>query len=464
MTRQRSTEPAPTTTTATGKAPSTNSVNFKGVPVRVDSVHVEGLGRTKDDYVQSQLKDLFKVTTFEDLMVVSAEVRQRLEKLECFREIGILIDTNKTKDATPNGYDVTFRVTEFRRFVGQVNTMVGANDGSLTFGLKLPNVAGRGERVNVDHTVGSTYNNKTSTLSVMKPIPGALNMTTMASLFHQTIPNTLSGYLLRATGSLLDVSFESARHVRHSLQYEGSWRHLEASSRTTSFPVRLQSGHSFKSALRHILTVDNRDDQVFPTKGILLKLAQEFAGLGGDAAFVKHDSELQLNVGLPYELAVQGILRFGVLRPLDNSVLSHNIHDMFFLGGPAGPWTLRGFNMKSIGSRSGTNFLGGRAYWSSGLHLFSPLPLGVGQGGWGDYFRAHAFINVGNITDSDFTPEDFGDTCRRLLQNFRAAYGLGFALRLGHSARIELNYCFPLKFYTGDSIVHGISLGVSFMG
>lgn len=86
------------------------------------------------------------------------------------------------------------------------------------------------------------------------------------------------------------------------MQWEGSWRQLEASSRQTSFAVREQSGHSFKSALRHIMTVDHRDHPIFPSSGVLLKLVQEYAGLGGDVAFVKHDSELQANVPLPQNL------------------------------------------------------------------------------------------------------------------------------------------------------------------
>lgn len=86
------------------------------------------------------------------------------------------------------------------------------------------------------------------------------------------------------------------------MQYEGTWREVTPGSRATSFAIREQSGHSFKSALRHIMTLDHRDDQVFPTNGILLKLVQEFAGVGGDAAFVKHDSEIQLNIPLPFEI------------------------------------------------------------------------------------------------------------------------------------------------------------------
>lgn len=57
---------------------------------------------------------------------------------------------------------------------------------------------------------------------------------------------------------------------------------------------------------------------------------------------------------------MQGAARFGVIRPLtplDARVQTHNIGDLFFLGGPQ---TIRGFDMKSLGSRSGNDALGGK--------------------------------------------------------------------------------------------------------
>jgi hypothetical protein len=38
-----------------------------------------------------------------------------------------------------------------------------------------------------------------------------------------------------------------------------------------------------------------------------------------------------------------------------------------------------------------------QAYWSGGLHLFTPLPFSPGKGGFGDFFRTHIFINAGNL-------------------------------------------------------------------
>lgn len=66
-------------------------------------------------------------------------------------------------------------------------------------------------------------------------------------------------------------------------------------SRSAAFQVREQTGPSLKSSVRHILTFDRRDTPILPTCGSLIKLTQEFAGLGGNIGFFKNDLCLQSN-------------------------------------------------------------------------------------------------------------------------------------------------------------------------
>jgi outer membrane protein insertion porin family len=206
------------------------------------------------------------------------------------------------------------------------------------------------------------------------------------------------------------------------------------------------------------MTVDHRDQPIFPNQGIFLRLTQEYAGAGGDVAYLKNESDLQVNIPLPFELVLQGAFRFGVFRPLDEFP-AYNSSDLFYLGGPH---TLRGFEMKSLGPRSGSEVLGGKSYWSSGLHLYAPLPFAFGKGSFGDYCRTHLFVNAGNITEQSFSFQ--GDEIKGSLENlvagYRAAYGLGLAIRLGQIARIEINYCWPLRFSSVDKVVRGMQLGI----
>lgn len=73
-------------------------------------------------------------------------------------------------------------------------------------------------------------------------------------------------------------------------------------TRSSAFDVREQSGPSLKSSLKHILSVDLRDELIFPSCGTLLQLTTEVAGLGGDVGFFRNDLYLQHNYSILDEI------------------------------------------------------------------------------------------------------------------------------------------------------------------
>ncbi len=74
------------------------------------------------------------------------------------------------------------------------------------------------------------------------------------------------------------------------------------------------------------------------------------------------------------------------------------------------------------------------------LFLFRP-----GAGGFGDLFRTHLFVNAGNIGDFEVSGTA-AQNVAELLDDLRLSYGIGLAFKLGGMARIELNYCIPVRF------------------
>lgn len=91
---------------------------------RVDKIHVDGLKRTKDDIIKSQVTDLFKAKNFEDVIVRAYKVREKLDALGCFRNVGVYIDASQGPEATPDGVEVGLynytlirqRISNFFRF------------------------------------------------------------------------------------------------------------------------------------------------------------------------------------------------------------------------------------------------------------------------------------------------------------------------------------------------------------
>lgn len=51
---------------------------------------------------------MFQSTDFQEVIVNAHQVREKLEKLGCFQNIGIFIDTSSGKEATQNGLEVNF--------------------------------------------------------------------------------------------------------------------------------------------------------------------------------------------------------------------------------------------------------------------------------------------------------------------------------------------------------------------
>jgi len=422
------------------------------IGAKVVAVSVDGLGRTKNDIVMDSVKELFQVEDFEALVLTAQGVRGKLQELGCFSNVGIHIDASETgyKD-----YEVTFKVEELKKVQGSVNTMVGNNEGSLMTGVKFPNLFGRGERFQADYTYG-TKKSSNFNLSLLKPLRGRMMRSTVTgNVYQSNAEYPASGFKELDRGMLADLAFTSAPHVQHSLQYEAVWRNLSCLNRASAFAVREHAGHSLKSAVKHILCVDRRDNTVFPTQGSLFKLSQEFAGLGGNVGFFKNELELQANLPLLEDITLQGSFQGGLLRQLQGEQ-GFSIADHFYLGGPL---NVRGFDTRGAGPSSEGCALGGTMYWATGLHLYAPLPFRPGRGGLGDLFKTHMFLtagNVGNFGLSGNWRRDF----EQVTQDFRLSYGLGLALKLGGVARIELNYCVPVKASRGDRPAPGLQFGV----
>lgn len=72
------------------------------------------------------------------------------------------------------------------------------------------------------------------------------------------------------------------------------WREF-CPTEKAAFSVREHAGYTMKCSIYNSLAYDTRDRPLIATKGVLLKVAQEYAGLLGDAAFVKHQFDVQVS-------------------------------------------------------------------------------------------------------------------------------------------------------------------------
>ncbi|KAI1290037.1 Sorting and assembly machinery component 50 -like protein B [Halotydeus destructor] len=437
-----------------------NQIPLTELKARVDKVCFEGIGRTRDDVLVNISKELFDSSNFDDLIVNVHNVKEKLGRLGAFKGIGVLIDTAKGPDATVNGYEITYHLTEQNRVAGGIHTYIGNNNsGSLVTQLRFPNAVGRGERVNLEYQKGNKHTSGFN-VTLTKPLIPWIesNPTLTLQAFKQGYDAPWSGFREVDQGLLAGLATKLGSDVEHIIRWEGIWRELSCLP-DASFKVREESGHSLKSCIKNILQKDWRDHPVLPTTGGLVRLEQEFAGIGGNIGFHKHEMELQYNVPLQ-DIVIQGCFRTGVLRLSSKGGKVASITDRFFIGGPL---SLRGFKLFGVGPHAENCATGANTFWVGGLHIYTPLPFRPGQGGLGDIFRTHFFLNAGTIGNIDAVLDQY-KTLSTLTNRLRYSAGLGIVVALG-AARFELNYTYPWGQLAGDRVDTPLQfgLGVSFV-
>ena len=327
--------------------------------------------------------------------------------------------------------------------------------------LNSPNILGAGEKVSLGYERGIDKRDSSFYLEFSKPIaPWSINKPKLnlnAYQTHQAIK--VSSFDQTERGTDLDFFYRINRYLTHKLSIQNVWREINPADRETPIKVREEAGHSLKSSLKSVFTIDNRNESVFSSRGLLFRTTQEYAGLFGNVGFYKQEMEFNFYQRLPFfkQIVLQTSFATGFLKKFENRIVS--INDKFFLGGPL---NLRGFKHFGIGPQNRRRPLGGTVMWLGGLHLNFPLPFI--QSNWKRRFRLHLFANAGNIVDTNETNVNITDykTINSLTNNIRASYGAGLIMKITENAKIELNYALPFKSQDSDLIDRGLQCGIGF--
>lgn len=176
-----------------------------------------------------------------------------------------------------------------------------------------------------------------------------------------------------------------------------SWRYTIRNDRITdilpeaSRAIKQQQGEATTSMISHGLLYDRRDNVRDPSRGCFIRLSNDFAGLGGQVHFIRHE----LSVGKYFSLADEWILG---LKSKAGTVHSYQgkqirISDRFMLGG----YSLRGFEYGGIGPRDKTQSdgLGGRHVYTGTAELIFPLGLPKELG-----IKGEVFSDFGDVWSS----------------------------------------------------------------
>ncbi|KAJ1653349.1 hypothetical protein IWQ61_006514 [Dispira simplex] len=422
------------------------------VPLRINSIRVEGVKNTRSSVIQEVVAPALQAKSFDEVTKRLHQACGRLEQLEIMDGFEIAMDMAHGPLVPEHSVDVVIHAREKGRFWARTGTEIGNSEGSAHTSANFRNLFGGGETLSISGSVG-TRTRASHQATLTTPINAdpnqrfdlavyQQNQTFQASSSHEQL---FRGVNLRYTGAFPGLHTE--------MGYSAVWRQIREVGFRASPSVRLEAGHSLKSGVYFSMLQDRRDNPTLPTRGYMWKWYSELAGLGGDVRFLKNEGQTQYSLPLGRGFALSHTTRAGLLQPLQNDTT--RISDRFFLGGPN---SLRGFRPFGVGPRDQRDALGGDFYWSSGLSLLTPLPNIDSEN-----LKGHLWANAGGLAQLNAnTP--LHQSVRESLCRPTSSVGLGLLFQYS-MVRLELNFCLPLTMSLWDHAKKGwqFGMGIDFL-
>ena len=164
---------------------------------------------------------------------------------------------------------------------------------------------------------------------------------------------------------------------------------------------RLQAGDNpncrdsgyWTSLVGTTISYDKRNHPANPNKGYYIEVANDLAGLGGDAQYWRVNAEGRFYYPITDKITFVGRAIGGVIQGWGGEDV--RLLDAFFKGGE----TVRGFDRSGYGPRdiSGNHdALGGQKYWAATAEVRFPIPMVPDDLG----ISAAVFADAGSLLDA----------------------------------------------------------------
>ncbi len=336
-----------------------------GNQVRIRNVIIDGNSRTLDRIVRRELflapGDLYNLTDLKDS-------RNALGRSGFFESTTI-----EEKRIDEHVMDLVVKVKEAPTGNIQVGGGYGSYGGILfSVGVEDRNIFGSGIAMGVKLERSGRTDNYSFNISNQR-----LNDSDFSGNFSvYTSRNEYDGYTVTSEGVTLGTGHRLTRHLSGYLGYTYSANQYEdINTSAINYDYYVFFENYTKSALTAALTFDNTDDYYLPREGIVIKQSVEYAGLGGDADFIKSRTSFNLYYGLndmfDFDLIFRYKSRFNIVG--ENSYLP--LAERFYMGGMG---SVRGYESYSISphyvdANGNVKRLGGKKTFSNNIELSFPL-------------------------------------------------------------------------------------------
>jgi outer membrane protein insertion porin family len=406
----------------------------EGPRIFVERINISGNETTIDEVIRREMK-LAEGDAFNQDLLKKSE--QNLKDLDYFDKVKV---TN-TPGSEPDKTIVDVKLTE--KSTGEVSVGAGYSglDGAFAqFNIRQRNLFGEGKDLQFGAEISSYYQQ----LNISYTQPYLLGRDIAAGFdIIRTVQNYTQNYTYdqERTGFDVRAGYALSDNLRQTLTYSFTANQISNLFSGASIYIFEQQGLRFTSQIGQALVYDQRDSRVETTKGYILSLQTNLAGLGG----TDHFFQTVAKAGYYYPIADGWVLNAriegGDVIGIGEDV---NIESRFFIGGD----NLRGFRVAGIGPRDVETHdpLGGDYYYTGSLE--TSIPLGLPQEYGIKAFGFSDFGALGGIQESN-KPVDVNGVLvtpspQGIFQSFalRASAGIGVSWKSPFGL-VRVNIAYP---------------------
>ena len=309
---------------------------------------------------------------------------QRIYNLGFFKNVDYKL--NKREDGN---YDIDINIEE--KSTGSIGGSIGYSTldrQSISINYSQMNLFGKGISAGVDLSFYRYA--KRFTFNMGKPNIFGSNIYWGTNVYF-TDDNDSKNSVLNTSYDSLDYgmdnsfSFRLTDNITQRIGYSISLEHLQKVS--PSYRGVIREGKTTTSKLINSFSYDTRDYYNSPTKGVVLSLSNDFAGLGGDKKYISSVLYGAYYKKIFGDFVLKLEAKYGHIASFGNESLYPT--DGFKLGG----YSMRGFKSSGLGPRV------------KPLNPDTPLKYGYGVGGTDLYFyNVELKIPLGLPKEIEFYP------------------------------------------------------------
>ncbi|GGA82327.1 outer membrane protein assembly factor BamA [Brucella endophytica] len=436
----------------------------EGVRAYVERIEIRGNEKTRD-YVIRREFDLSEGDAFNQVMIQRA--KRRLDALDFFQSVNISTVPGSAPDQVVLVVDVVEKPTgEFS--VGGGYTTGGETPGvSVEASITERNFLGRGQYVRIG-AGGGQDDARNYSFSFTEPYFLGQRISAGFDVFRKTY-SLKDRYDVEQTGGTIRFGLPITDNFSAGVAYNYVQEKYELDDYVLGTdgkpdynkvaPAIVEAAEEspwIKSSISYSLTYNSIDDVKNPHDGIFARFNQEYAGLGGDAKYLKSTVKASYYKTLSQEADIVGLLSAGggYIHAFDDD--GARIFDMFKNNSDI----IRGFKYNGIGAfqRSGNGeryYLGGTTYMNATAEVQFPMPVVPESLG----IRGAVFADAATLYGTEYEPGPGQNAVEGDGSALRASAGISL-MWASPFGPLRFDYAWPIKKEDTDK-VQNFNFGIS---